>query len=177
MMETYGSKTASEPPSLSSLRGLTVAWVGDSNNILNDMIVSFARLGINLRIATPKAYPLDELVIKTGQEGLSNETSGGTAAKDLLQYFNTPEEAVRGADILVTDTWISMGQEAEKEGRLHDFTGYQITMNLAKRGQAKPDWKFMHCLPRKAEEVDDEVFYSDRSLVFPEAENRKVIRA
>lgn len=67
-----------------------------------------------------------------------------------------------------------MGQEAEKAQRLKDFAGYQVTMDLAKRGGANPDWKFMHCLPRKSEEVDDEVFYSDRSLVFPEAENRKV---
>lgn len=67
-----------------------------------------------------------------------------------------------------------MGQEAEKAQRLNDFAGYQVTMDLAKRGGAKSDWKFMHCLPRKSEEVDDEVFYSDRSLVFPEAENRKV---
>ncbi|KAK9899219.1 ornithine carbamoyltransferase [Cystobasidium minutum MCA 4210] len=169
MLETYSPNSTS----LSSLRGLTVAWVGDSNNILNDMIVSFARLGINLRVATPKGYPLDELVMKTAQEGLSKESLNGGAAKSILEYFNSPEEAVKGADIIVTDTWISMGQEAEKAQRLNDFAGYQVTMDLAKRGGAKSDWKFMHCLPRKSEEVDDEVFYSDRSLVFPEAENRK----
>lgn len=101
MLETYGSGKAE----LSSLRGLTVAWVGDSNNILNDMIVSFARLGINLRIATPKKYPLDERVVKMGNEGLSNEKSGGGAASSLLQHFNDPSEAVKGADVLVTDTW------------------------------------------------------------------------
>lgn len=140
---------------------------------MNDMIVSFARLGINLRIATPKVYPLDEGVIATAQAGLSNESSGGTATKEVLQHFHSPEEAVKGADIIVTDTWISMGQEEEKAERLANFAGYQVTMDLASRGGAKPDWKFMHCLPRKAEEVDDEVFYSDKSLVFPEAENRK----
>lgn len=66
-----------------------------------------------------------------------------------------------------------MGQEEEKKQRLLDFKGYQVTNELANRGQAKEDWVFMHCLPRKPEEVDDEVFYSERSLVFPEAENRK----
>lgn len=66
-----------------------------------------------------------------------------------------------------------MGQEEEKKKRLLEFQGYQVTNALATRGGAKPDWVFMHCLPRKPEEVDDEVFYSDRSLVFPEAENRK----
>lgn len=101
MIETYGNGKSD----ISGLRGLTVAWVGDSNNILNDMIVSFARLGINLRIATPKKYPLDERVIKTGNEGLSSESSGGSAAAGLLQHFNDPAEAVKGADILVTDTW------------------------------------------------------------------------
>jgi len=66
-----------------------------------------------------------------------------------------------------------MGQEAEKAQRLKDFQGYQITEALCREGGAKPDWKFMHCLPRKANEVDDEVFYGPRSLVFPEADNRK----
>ena len=83
-----------------------------------------------------------------------------------------PEEAIKDADVLVTDTWISMGQESEKKKRLDAFAGYQITNDLAKRGGAKEGWKFMHCLPRHPEEVADEVFYSPRSLVFPEAENR-----
>lgn len=65
-----------------------------------------------------------------------------------------------------------MGQEAEKAVRMEQFKGFQISMELAKRGGADKGWKFMHCLPRKPEEVTDEVFYSDRSLVFPEAENR-----
>jgi len=65
-----------------------------------------------------------------------------------------------------------MGEEASKEQRLRDFAGFQVTEELCK-GIAKPDWKFMHCLPRKSNEVDDEVFYEDRSIVFPEAENRR----
>ena len=175
LLETYSpSITSSSPPSLSALRGLTVAWIGDSNNILNDMIVSFARLGIHLRVATPKGYPLEEVVMHTAREGLAAESSGGTATKEVLSYFNDPLEAVKGADVLVTDTWISMGQEAEKQKRLKDFQGFQITMDLANRGGANKDWKFTHCLPRKQEEVDDEVFYGDRSLAFLEAENRKV---
>lgn len=101
MLETYSPGS----PSLSSLRGLTVAWVGDSNNILNDMIVSFARLGINLRVATPKGYPLEEIVMQTAREGLSKENLKGSAAKSVLEYFNSPDEAVKGADIIVTDTW------------------------------------------------------------------------
>ena len=82
-----------------------------------------------------------------------------------------PEEAVKDAHIIVTDTWISMGQEEEKEKRLKAFKGYQVTMDMAKN--ADKNWVFLHCLPRKKEEVDDEVFYSKKSLVINEAENRK----
>ncbi|KAM6143556.1 ornithine transcarbamylase, mitochondrial isoform 2-T2 [Erethizon dorsatum] len=88
-----------------------------------------------------------------------------------LSLMNDPLEAAHGANVLITDTWISMGQEEEKKTRLQAFQSYQITMKTAK--VAASDWTFLHCLPRKAEEVDDEVFYSPRSLVFQEAENRK----
>ncbi|KAM6151286.1 ornithine transcarbamylase, mitochondrial isoform 3-T3 [Rhynchocyon petersi] len=88
-----------------------------------------------------------------------------------LTLTNDPLVAAHGGNVLITDTWISMGQEEEKKKRLQDFQGYQITMKTTK--VAASDWTFLHCLPRKPEEVDDEVFYSPRSLVFPEAENRK----
>ena len=90
----------------------------------------------------------------------------------IFEVTNDPLVAVKDAHILVTDTWISMGQEAETQLKLKQFAGYQITNDMATKGGASPNWKFMHCLPRHKEEVDDEVFYSDRSLVFPEAENR-----
>lgn len=80
------------------------------------------------------------------------------------------EKAVKGANIIATDTWVSMGQEEEYKKRVDDFKGYQVTMKLCQA--AAPDWRFLHCLPRHKEEVDDEVFYSNRSLVFDEAENR-----
>lgn len=88
--------------SLDALKGLNVAWVGDSNNILNDMIVSFSRLGINLSIATPKGYPLDQRVIDTADEGLKKEQGGG-----LRVHVNEPEAACKNADIVVTDTWFA----------------------------------------------------------------------
>ncbi|XP_068125977.1 ornithine transcarbamylase, mitochondrial isoform X3 [Hyperolius riggenbachi] len=84
---------------------------------------------------------------------------------------NDPLEAATGANVLVTDTWVSMGQEEEKKKRLLDFKGYQITMKTTQ--VAAKDWIFLHCLPRKPEEVNDEVFYCPKSLVFQEAENRK----
>lgn len=101
----------------------------------------------------------------------THSTEAGT--ESLITFTNTPAEAIANADIIVTDTWISMGQEEESKARLEAFTGYQLTNELIEGSGAKPDWKFMHCLPRHQDEVNDEVFYGDRSLVFPEAENRK----
>ncbi|KAI0064840.1 ornithine carbamoyltransferase 1 [Artomyces pyxidatus] len=151
---------------LAKLRPLTVAYVGDSANVLHDMLVTYPRLGHSLRVATPPqaAYQAPEPVWeRVKQLGCDKKIWWGT----------DPREAVHGADVVVTDTWISMGQELEKEQRLKDFQGYQVTEALCKEGGANPDWKFLHCLPRKQHEVDDDVFYGERSLVFPEAENRK----
>ncbi|PKU27587.1 ornithine mitochondrial [Limosa lapponica baueri] len=100
---------------------------------------------------------------------ISEQYSNEYGTKLLLT--TDPLEAADGANVLVTDTWISMGQEEEKKERLKAFQGYQITMQTAK--SAASNWTFLHCLPRKPEEVDDEVFYSPQSLVFQEAENRK----
>ncbi|CAO3589949.1 unnamed protein product [Absidia cylindrospora] len=149
-----------------TLPGLKVAWVGDANNILQEILVAFPKVGISVAVAAPEGYVCDEDVIATATSDAQN--SGAS-----LSFTTKPEEAVKDADIIITDTWISMGQEEEKVKRLKEFEGYQVNMDLAKRGGAKPNWRFMHCLPRKPEEVDDEVFYSDRSLVFLEAENRK----
>ena len=97
----------------------------------------------------------------------------GASIRGKLETTNVPEEAIQDADVLVTDTWVSMGFEQEAQKRMAAFEGYQITSELAERGKAKPGWKFMHCLPRHREEVSDEVFYNPaRSLVFQEAENR-----
>ncbi|SGY14443.1 BQ5605_C010g06184 [Microbotryum silenes-dioicae] len=157
-------------PYLSSLSGLTVAWIGDSNNILNEMMVTYPRLGINLQVATPKGYELEPEVLARVKSGLESSGSGGHGK---LVHTNSPEEAVKNADVVVTDTWISMGQEEEAAKRLKDFKGYQITNDLLKRGGANKDAVFMHCLPRHEYEVDDEVFYGPKSIVFQEAENRK----
>ncbi|RUS21304.1 hypothetical protein BC937DRAFT_93086 [Endogone sp. FLAS-F59071] len=163
---TPGLYTADLTHPRNTLPGLRVAWVGDANNILQEMMVSMPKLGLHLAAAFPQGYHIDQDVLEIAREDARRE---GTE----LITTTSPEEAVKGADVIVTDTWISMGQESEKLQRLRDFQGYKVTMELARRGGANPDWKFMHCLPRKQEEVDDEVFYSERSLVFPEAENRK----
>lgn len=149
------------------LEGLKVAWVGDSNNVLFDLATGCVKMGVDIAVAAPQGYGIpDEMrnvIVGAGK---------GVPSPGKLTETTIPEEAVKDAEIIVTDTWISMGQEAETQKRLEAFAGYQVTNELAKRGGAKPEWKFMHCLPRHPEEVDDDVFYGQRSLVFPEGENR-----
>lgn len=151
---------------LTPLRPLTVAYVGDSANVLHDMLVTYPRLGHKLRIASPEdaKYRAPKAVWDRVVE---------LGCDKGIWWGKDPKEAVQGADVVVTDTWISMGQEAEKAERLKAFQGYQVTEELCREGGANPDWKFLHCLPRKPQEVDDEVFYGPRSLVFEEADNRK----
>jgi len=130
------------------------------------MLVTYPRLGHKLRVASP-----DDPKYRPPQPVWDRVLELGCDAG--IWWGTDPREAVRGADLVVTDTWISMGQEAEKEERLKAFNGYQVTEALCREGGAKADWKFLHCLPRKEHEVDDEVFYGPRSLVFPESDNRK----
>ncbi|KAK9473121.1 Aspartate/ornithine carbamoyltransferase [Dipodascopsis tothii] len=145
--------------------GLKLAWVGDANNVLNDLSVACAKSGISVAIATPEAYPVNPAVLAAARDAAA--ASGAS-----ISTSNDPLEAVRDADVIVTDTWISMGQETEKQLRLKQFAGYQVNADMVARGKPKPGYKFMHCLPRHPEEVSDEIFYSDSSLVFEEAENR-----
>ncbi|KFY49071.1 hypothetical protein V495_00773 [Pseudogymnoascus sp. VKM F-4514 (FW-929)] len=163
---TSSVKSTLSNPSL-GLEGLKIAWIGDSNNVLFDLAIASVKLGVDISVASPKGFtipPRMKEIILASAKGVSNPGK--------LTETGVPEEAIKDADILVTDTWVSMGQEEEYKKRLEAFAGYQITNDLAKRGGAKAGWKFMHCLPRHPEEVADEVFYSPRSLVFPEAENR-----
>ncbi len=146
--------------------GRTIAWVGDGNNILHTFLSAAGKVGYNVRYATPRGYePSADIVARSAADA----KAGGVS----ITATHDPLEAVRGADVVVTDTWVSMGQEAEYKKRLADFAGYQVTEALMKKGGAAPGWAFLHCLPRKPQEVDDAVFYSPRSLVFDEAENRK----
>ncbi|MCJ1475237.1 ornithine carbamoyltransferase [Lambiella insularis] len=149
-----------------SLEGLKIAWVGDANNVLYDLAIGAAKLGVHVAVATPKGYEIphsmEDLINRAATESKSGR----------LHATNVPEEAIRDADVIVTDTWVSMGQEEETEKRIKAFEGFQITPELIARGGAKERWKFMHCLPRHPQEVNDEVFYGPRSLVFQEGENR-----
>ena len=149
------------------MEGLKIAWIGDSNNVLFDLAIGALKLGIDVAVASPKGF-----TIPPAMRDIILASAEGVSSPGKLTETHIPEEAIKDADILVTDTWVSMGQEAEKAERMKAFEGYQITNELAKRGGAKEGWKFMHCLPRHPEEVADEVFYGPRSLVFQEGENR-----
>ncbi|KAF2737321.1 OTCace-domain-containing protein [Polyplosphaeria fusca] len=156
----------SSGPSL-GLEGLKIAWIGDANNVLFDLAIGAMKLGVDIAVATPEGFSIPNHMRNVIEQAAATAPKPGK-----LSETTTPEEAVKNADILVTDTWVSMGQEEETAKRLHAFKGFQITSELAKRGGAKETWAFMHCLPRHSEEVSDEVFYGPRSVVFREAENR-----
>lgn len=160
------SRSLGSTPGL-GLEGMKIAWVGDSNNVLFDLAIGALKLGVNISVASPKGFTIPPSMLEIIQS-----STAGVSSPGKLTQTHVPEEAIKDADILVTDTWVSMGQEAEKVERMKAFAGYQITNELAKRGGAKEGWKFMHCLPRHPEEVADEVFYGPRSLVFQEGENR-----
>lgn len=162
-----GQQPGNQVESDLGLNGLKIAWVGDANNVLYDLAIGAAKLGVDFAVATPKGYGIPSEMRQTIEQAGKEVKSAG-----VLSEFNVPEEAIKDADIVVTDTWVSMGQEEEKARRLKDFKGFQVTTELIQRGGAKPGWRFMHCLPRHPEEVSDEVLYSPQSLVFEEAENR-----
>ena len=150
-----------------STKGLTVAWVGDGNNITHTLLSAAAPCGFNLRVATPVGYEAKASVVARARKDCAATGVSITTTHD-------PLEAVAGAHVIVTDTWVSMGQEGEAAARKASFAGYQVTEAMAAAGGADPRWVFLHCLPRKPQEVDDAVFYSPtRSLVWDEAENRK----
>lgn len=145
------------------LSGKTVAWVGDGNNVLHDLMLGSVKMGMNVHIATPTGYEPNAEILATTKT--LAEENGVTVMSTTVA-----EDAVKGADVVVTDTWVSMGQEEEYAQRMKEFDGYEVNSELM--AKANDGAVFLHCLPRHPEEVSDEVFYSDASLVFPEAENR-----
>ncbi|SCU89208.1 LAFA_0E16688g1_1 [Lachancea sp. 'fantastica'] len=142
---------------------LKIAWIGDANNVINDMAIACLKMGMDVCISTPPGIEMDPEIINAGLE-----VSKGNGTK--LECTHNSEEAATNADVLVTDTFISMGEEYAKVAKLKQFKGFQINSELS--SLAKPNYKFMHCLPRHHEEVTDDIFYGDHSIVFQEAENR-----
>ncbi|MEW6079389.1 MAG: ornithine carbamoyltransferase [Thermodesulfobacteriota bacterium] len=141
--------------------GLKIVWVGDGNNVANSWINACAVLGFSLVLACPEGYQPDAGVLAAARSGGSGTIS---VAAD-------PAEAVRGADVLYTDVWASMGQEDERAERLKAFAGFQLDGALVSRAAA--DVVVMHCLPaHRGEEITDEVLEGDRSIVWDQAENK-----
>lgn len=148
-------------------KGLKLAWIGDANNVINDLAIAALKADISVSILTPSSVQVDPSIVKTAQEIV--DASNGSLSFELA---NEPAKALKDANVVVTDTWISMGEEDAAAKKLKQFAGYQITQKMLEEGQVSSEWVFMHCLPRHKEEVADEVFYSDKSIVFEEAENR-----
>lgn len=146
------------------LAGLRVAYVGDGNNVAHSLLFGAAQLGVHLTVATPPGYePADEVTAWA--------TAEATRTGAVCRVVHDPVEAVRGAAVVYTDVWASMGQEAEAEARRQVFLPFQV--NAALFAHAAPNAIFMHCLPaHRGDEVTSEVIDSDRSVVYQQAENR-----
>jgi ornithine carbamoyltransferase len=146
------------------LEGVTIAYIGDGNNVASSLFLACASAGANFRIASPKGYELPDKIVRLGRRFAQK-----TGSKIAL--LKKPAETVEGADVVYTDVWTSMGQEAEAAKRRKDFAGYQVDAKLMKL--ATRDAIFMHPLPAHyGEEVTPGIIDSKQSVVFDQAENR-----
>ncbi len=147
-----------------TLKGLKLAYVGDGNNVAHSLLFACAKAGMHMSVATPVGYECDKDVVLQAQED-AKETGA------QISVFNDPVEAMKDADVVCTDTWTSMGQEAEKAERVKIFQSYQVNKELF--SHAKDDAIFIHCLPAyRGYEVTDGIIDGPMSVVFDEAENR-----
>ncbi len=147
-----------------SLKGRKIAYIGDGNNMAHSLMFGAPKVGMDIAVATPGGYAPDPIVVAEAEE---DARSAGTK----LTVTTSIEEAVRGADIVETDVWASMGQEEEAEKRRRDFKGWMIDERVM--SMAAKDAIFMHCLPaHRGEEVSAGVIDSPRSVIYDEAENR-----
>jgi ornithine carbamoyltransferase len=146
------------------LKGLQFVYVGDGNNVCNSLLLGCALTGMDMRAATPKDYKPNADILAKAQE-IAKEKGG------KIETMSNPFQAVEGSDVVYTDTWVSMGQEAEKEQREKLFLPYQVNEKLLEK--AGKDYIFMHCLPaHRGLEVSAEVIDGPHSVVFDQAENR-----
>lgn len=147
-----------------TLERVTISYIGDGNNVLNSLMCLAAKLGVDMKVATPKAYSPDKSMVKIARSFAAR--SGST-----IEICEDPRKAARDADVLYTDVWISMGQEKEAARRTRAFKNYQLNDRLA--GLAKKTHVVMHCLPaHRGQEISDSVMDSRHSIVYDQAENR-----
>ena len=155
---TYIEHRGNPQTPLHCLKGKVVAWVGDGNNMANTWLQAAELLDFKVHVSTPSGYEIDQSV-------------AGLRSNDSYRVFADPREACRGADLVTTDVWTSMGYEAENEARRQAFADWRVSTDMM--ALAKPDALFMHCLPaHRGEEVDAEVIDGPQSVVWDEAENR-----
>jgi ornithine carbamoyltransferase len=146
------------------LKGLTLSYIGDGNNVANSLMMACVKMGVNVKVATPKGYGPDKGVVEHAK---SNARSSGAS----IELSNDPMKAASGADILYTDVWISMGQEKEAAKRMKAFRAFQLNDKVLKK--AKGSCAVMHCLPaHRGQEITDSVMDSKHSIVYDQAENR-----
>ncbi len=140
-----------------------MVYVGDGNNVAHSLLIGAAKTGMNLKIVCPKDYQPAAAVLSAAQKEAAK-------TKSRLEVVNRVQGSVKGADVVYTDVWTSMGQEAEQAKRLKDFAGYQVNEKLMSES---PKALFMHCLPAyRGQEVSAGVMDGSKSVVFDQAENR-----
>ena len=146
------------------LKGKKLCYVGDGNNMAHSLLYGCTKVGMDISVATPDKYKCDETV-------MSNALKIATETGSKVEFTNNPKQAMENADAVYTDTWVSMGMEAEKQQRIKDFAGFEVNRELM--DIAKPDAMFLHCLPAyRGYEVSADVIDGKQSAIFDEAENR-----
>ncbi len=143
-----------------NLSEVTLAWIGDGNNVCNSLILASALTGMKMIVSTPEKYEPNPAIVKKAIEMGAN-----------IVFERDPKKAVANADVIYTDVWVSMGQESEREERISAFRGYQVSEELVRL--SSDDVVVMHCLPaHRGEEITDEVMEGKHSIIFDQAENR-----
>lgn len=146
------------------LKGLKLAYIGDGNNMAHSLLNGCSKVGMHISIASPSGY-------KPNKDIVNDAKANAKKMGSKIEILDNPVAAVKNADVIYTDVWASMGQEAEAKERLKKFAGFQVNEKLVKN--AKEDYLFMHCLPaHRGEEVAAEVIDSEHSIIFDGAENR-----
>ena len=151
-----------------TFKGITISYIGDANNVLNSVMCASVKVGLNVKVATPKGYePL--------KKAADTAKSCALASGAKIEFTHDPEAAAEGADIIYTDVWVSMGQEKEAKKRMDDFKGFQINDNIMKL--TNKNCLVMHCLPaHRGDEITDSVIDSKNSVIYDQAENRMHIQ-
>ena len=147
-----------------TLENIKIAYIGDGNNVAHSLLIACSKLGINISVACPDKYKPKEIILMIAQNQANNHNA-------VIEVLQSPQEAVKGADVIYTDTWVSMGQDFEKLERESIFRPYQINENLLR--STKNDCIVMHCLPaHRGFEITDDVIDGPHSVIFDQAENR-----